>query len=438
MVKYIFILSFCTFCVSTSCAQDSKEPTQLAEQAKELSTKFLAKKEYGTAKILLINAFNHEPTNVSHLKALYDFHRQYENEDQKAKVELIKLVENALYVLKPNDVLIALDLLKQLVEQVHSPIERTQYNFGSSATLSERARSLLRFKVSTSDKVEQELVEHLNELERFLNLDLEGMLADDLLQRVNIYRELIHKQVRLLGLAKELKRYTRLLERTELTDLAKEQARAMMLSNAINMIYSEDLEAIPKEVRVVVTQAITQARTIEKKREEKKSRQEYEKVKKRYDLYLKKYQQTKSGYQKMIDEGYQFLDQLRPSLLKVKSEKYLNFTKDLLSYTQEIIQGTVKKQQKAYNSWAADICLYALKEMARRKSPIDPFTDDDAIYVFKKSKIASIDVRFISPEVSNIYHQILRKLIDDELPADKAIKLQKDLMKSTKKDLSAF
>lgn len=411
-----------------------------AKQASIMARQFLAKGDYSTAKILLINAFNQDPRNLKSIQALYNFHKEHESHDQQAKLELTKLIENALYILKPNDVLIALDLLKTLTVK-KSEMDQLLIEKDNKAELNQKAEVLIAFQLAEKGKapnkveVEQELNDQLSAVEQFLENHDHGVINEVLLQKLIQQRRLIQKQLRLLSLVKEVSKYTKLIESVQQGETQKEQARVMMLSNAINMIYSEDLSTLPKAIGNIVDKAITQARAVQEGRLEKQSRRAYETAKKIYDNYRIKYNKTNSEFQKLIDEGYQVLEKIRPILLQVTSTDHVKFTKELLSYTQEMIQNLVKKQQKAYNLWAAHLCLYALNEIDRTNSP---FLDEDAIFIFNASDIKSIDVRYISPEVSNVYHQIVRKLIEVELPASKAIKLQKELMTANKKEMSEF
>jgi hypothetical protein len=425
-------LSICILlCMPTSYAQTPKEAKDLAQTAQTLSQEALKRKEWTTAKILLMNAYNRQPQNIGHLSSLYEFNRQYEHQDTQAITELIELMERALYLIAPQHVKIVL----QYIEQLETRRDQTLKPAVNSDNISDEVSKLTRLKIKSSASAYQEITFHLNELNTLLSQYGEGLSEE---QRLTLrdQQTRFSRYRRLLDLSKELTRYVSLLKKTANIDSPRAQARTQMISNTLNIIYSEDLESLPTSIKGMVDHVLISADHALKAHRKEIAMGHYATSVTIYNSFIKQYNKavkTNRMFQQVITQGTDTVESLRRLQVKMQDSSLLTQASTLIEQTHGFIRHALEAQRILYNRWAAERCLTALKLIDAEVS----LSDAEAIEIFNKSTLAQLDARHISPEVSSIYHHLVQVILK-ELPASKAIPLQRELMTSEKRRLDSF
>ncbi len=429
IVGSLALILSASFTISLSDAK-SPEPHHLnrAKTASDLATRAIKRGELEHAKILLMNAFNRDPSNLKYLKEIHAFNHRFESKDGRARAELIELTERALYLIAPEDVEAALVMLKNLKLQ--------QESSKTSSNITHRATLLARFQLSATQESDQEIFDQLEALESLLNDPLSGDLKKTLLVKLQSQRTQLTRYHRLLDLSQELQRYMRLLEKSSPSDSPRAQARSRMISNTLNIMYSEEIESLPQRAKVKLEAVMGDAERTLKAYIKQRSKRSYLQAAERYNTFIVTYNQTikeNKGYQAIVLQGSQLLEALRAIIIKIQNDTSYRQTKDLINQVQRYIQHALEAQSTLYNRWSAERCLQARQLINKEVS----LSDAEAITIFYESDLAKIDARYISPEVSSIYHQLIQEILT-ELPASKAIELQRDLMTSKKRRLDSF
>jgi hypothetical protein len=425
-------LSICMLlCMRVAYAQTPKDTERLAQNAQTLSQEALKRKEWTTAKILLMNAYNRQPENIGYLSSLYEFNRQHEHHDTQAISELIELMERALYLIAPQHVMIVL----QYIEQLETRRDQTLKSTPNSHNISNQVKTLTRLKIKSSASAYQEITSYLNDLSEVLSHYPEG-LSENQRVKLNDQHTRLSRYRRLLDLSKELTRYVSLLRKTVVIESPRAQARTQMISNTLNIIYSEDLESLPISIKGMVNSVLISAEQTVKDHRTTIAQQHYATSVTIYNIFIKQYNtavKSNRMFQQVITKGTEVIESLRRLQMKMQDSSLLTQASKLIEQTHGFIRHALEAQRILYNRWAAERCLTALKLIDAEVS----LSDAEAISIFEKNTLAKLDARHLSPEVSSIYHHLVQVILK-ELPASKAIPLQRELMTAEKRRLDSF
>lgn len=153
---------------------------ELAQEALELSSQAKKGGEYDLAKVYILNAINHCPSDISYLKAYYDLIS--ENGTLEDYQRFLSLVDVVVYQIDPRDIAVALDM-RDAIEQKISTIETQEAEKTSIADKAELRYKLERLKsgdLSWNKIQTQNGHANLNLLSKRMEL-VQSMLADDVM-----------------------------------------------------------------------------------------------------------------------------------------------------------------------------------------------------------------------------------------------------------------
>ena len=418
-------------CASISNAQDLNDKRALAKSAHQLSKAAVERQEWTTAKVLLMNAFNRHPEKISYLSALYEFNRQYEPQDPQAMNELIELMERAQYLIAPQHI----HIVQQYIAALRKKNEQFQQTELNTPNLDHQVKLLTQIQLLSSSSVKLQINETLGQLNDLLSLYSDS-LNDQQKRSLHLQQNRLSRYSRLLNLSEELKRYVNLLKKTTLHESPRAKARILMISNTLNIMYGEDIEALPKGVKELVDHELNSAEAELQSYRKQIAEKHHQRAIKIYNHFIKQYNQAvdhHQGFQEVFKEGSKTVDALRGLQLKMQVPSLQVKVSELTRQTQDYVNYALEAQRIMYNRWAAKLCLTARTLLDEEVS----LSDDEAVSIFEESSLAQINVRYISPEVSSIYHQLIQEILA-ELPAKKAILIQRKLMLSEKRKLATF
>ena len=420
------MMFFYCFSVTSVSAHPPINTGEQIAAAQKLAETAINQGELQRAKILLVNAYNRDHTQVAQLRALHLFYRRHERGDHSALNELIQLTERALYLIEPRDVPDAVKLLKSAYKERDSKNDRSH--------LTQRVSELLR--VDTKALTSQELDPHIDSLESILRDPHLMSVPQESTSQIRERHTTLSHHRQLLNLSRELKRYTGLLQNTADLDSPRARARSGMISNTLNLIYSEDIEHAPREMKTFIEEQVNAGELAVKAYVKHYSQAYYQEAATLYNNFVSQYNeavQQNMNFQAVINRGSRQINTLREIAMKIHREVNRRQAYGLIERAQGYIQTALKLQSVAYNKWAAQRCLEVRLSLNNEVS----LSDAEAINIFRTGQLSAIEVRFISPEVSSIYHQLIQEILG-ELPASKAIEIQRELMIGQKRKLSSF
>ena len=402
-----------------------------AELAYQLAQDATHRGHIAKAKILLMNAMNKHPSHLPYLKALYQLQKNHEPENLSAITELISLFELSLYQLDPQDIDSALSDLEALNQSRDALL--TQRASPQRARLDLSLAELLKLELKSHKNADDLISAKLRRLAEVFKMSTSlGLKENDRRQVKDQMRALNHLK-RLIGLSRELQRYVALLTKVSDYHAPRARARVQMITQTLNLIYSEDIEAVPHALREVVEARLTTAEAALAEARYQVSKAPYTEIITAYNRFVHAYNKAlerKAEAQGAITLGITALKVAQAHVAQLSDTNLLTKVKEYMEHTQTYLQTLQALQRDIYNKWAAGVCLTVREKLDQETS----LNDAEAVSIFYSSKIYAVDLRLISPEVGAVYHQVIRELIE-ELPSSQALGLQKSLMTGTKSRL---
>ena len=417
--------------ITQALARPQRHAESRAELAYQLAQESLKRGHTAKAKILLLNAMNKHPSHLPYLKALYQLQKTHEPKNLSAITELIELFELSLYQLDPQDVDSVLRDLEALNQSRDALL--TQQASPPRVGVDRPLEQLLKFDLKSHQNADDLISAQQRRLAEVLKNSASVALKEDERRRVKDQMRALNHLRRLMGLSRELQRYVALLKKVSDYQAPRARARVQMITQTLNLIYSEDIEELPHALRDVIEARLTTAEAALAEARYQVSKAPYTEIITAYNRFVHVYNKAierKVKAQEAIALGVTSLKVAQAHVAQLSDTDLLTKVKEYMEHSQTYLQTLQALQRDTYNKWAAGVCLTVRERLDQETS----LNDAEAVSIFYSSKIYAVDLRLISPEVGAVYHQVIRELLE-ELPSDQALGLQKSLMTGTKSRL---
>ncbi len=408
-----------------------------AEEALKIAKNHIDKKDYDVGRIYLINAINHTPYDLKYLTELVDLYRNHFKTNLTVTQETKSIIELSLFQLKPSNIENALEYLAEL-DGAMDHLTRVSSNDNDSkiidfdpeiefTTLKNQAmQSVLDIPGDTNI-----YLIGLNNLLTKIETQSTFGKFDSIVAKIKAEIALYTTVYDILIIKEKANNYLDLLSKDE--DYTSESAMARLLAakSAMSLVSDYDLSNVPEDLLVKINHDIpNNIQSIEKKIQQQKSIQYYEKAK---TILNESLPDNIGSSQSQINRIEKAIEDIAEFASNITDHDYIKNIQDIMRDIQQQMVVLKKKQYIEYQEWASRQISSTFYEIENIKL----FTDDDATRIFNNSYLDAIDLRLVSPEVSNAYYKVFQKIVG-ELPAELAFNCNRKVMTAQKKSYEDF
>ena len=403
-----------------------------ASEALEIAKKLIKSGNVEKGRIYIINAINHDPSNIRYISELLSLFRNHYKSDYDTIKEIKSIVELSLFQLNPNDVNKAIQYLSELDSAEKNIVESAPESSSKKINWNmefNKIKNIDLNAISTSPNKLDERYRKLNTILTSINNDE----ADhpDLTQAVIKEMEKTKKLYQLATIAENVKNYINLLNKEKNYAAQSASARLLAASSSMSLFWEHDLSQIPPKLSNLIQDDFPKKlKKIEEKIKEAKSRFYFEKANKILDDVSNI---EMGSYHQKIERSQNAIEKAINLMRKISFKDYQNQIRQKIKIVQDKITSYKRDQYIEYQKWASSVISNVFDNINAETV----FDDEDAIRIFNSCYLCNIDLRLCSPEVSQAYNKVFQK-ITGELPSDKAFRIYKTVMTSQKKRLEDF
>ncbi len=407
------------------------ENRAFAETAFELAREKIKDEKFDEARLYFLNAINHDPSNIKYVSELVALSKDKFVHDYQVLEQTNAVVELSLFQLAPHSIATAIEYQAEL-ELLQKDIAYADTSAVSPEEVLAKYTELVS-AVSLNDistNVE-ELEERYTSLEEILNLTDSTDQYQSLRQLITEELESVTGTHKVAEIAETANRYLDLLETEK--DYASQAASARFLaaSRAMSLFWEYDLSGLPATLATMVNTEIPSRITASQaKIQEAKSLPVYTEA-------IAKIQETlsdESGLnQEKIERYVATIESVVALLPDIIYSVHLSHLQGNLKILNDRIVAFKRQQYVDYQVWASEV----IEETTKTAKNEIHFSSDDAKRIFSQYKLASIDLRLLSPEASPIYQKILQKIIG-KLSGPDAFQIHRRTITADKKRLENF
>lgn len=403
-----------------------------ADEAISIANKLIQTNHIETARIYITNAINHDPTNIKYIDELMSIYRSYYRNDIDLLNEIKSILELSLFQLDSNYIDTAIKYLSEINSDEQKIISSSSKVSSNNIDWNLEFNKIVEVDyngISTDPKKIDDRYRKLNTI--LTNIQNNEIQYDNLITSVVAEMEKLKNLYQLATIATKVKNYIILLEAE--SDYASQSASARLLaaSSSMSLFWEHDIKQLPHKLKKLIQNKLpTRLKSIEQKIKKAKSKPYFEKANKVLTVALK----DESGrYQDIIERQQKAIESAIDLIHKILFEDYQQKIRQRIKALQDKITIERRAQYVAYQKWASDIISNVFDKINNELN----FTDDDAIYIFNHSYLHLIDLRLVSPEVSQAYNKVFQQIIG-ELPSEKALPIFRTVMIRQKKTLEEF
>ncbi|MDM8540124.1 hypothetical protein QUF90_03455 [Desulfococcaceae bacterium HSG9] len=402
-----------------------------ADDACAIAAKHIQSGDFEKGRIYLINAINHNPSEIEYISKLLVLFRDQYASNYNVLREIKSVVELSLFQLAPNKIETAIKYLTELDSAEQKLISSVPEVSGEKTDWLAEFNTLKELDLNEISTNVAKLEERLNILKTILsNIRNSETDYDQLTSSVMSEIKTVNNVYNLSIIGDKINNYIQLLYAE--TDYSSQAASARFLaaSSSMSLFWEYDLTLLPPKLsNLIQNDYPAKLENIEDKIKEAKSLPHFKKANK---TLVDASNDETGTYQNRIDRHQKAIEKAVNLMPKIVFKDFRDTLQNNFKILQDNITSYKRQQYIAYQKWASEVCSDVFDNVEK-----ECLFTDDAIRIFDSSELRNIDLRLASPEVSQAYNKVFQKIIG-ELPAKIAFEGHKIVMTSQKKTLEEF
>lgn len=406
-----------------------------ADEALALAEKAIEKGDVVRARMFLLNALNHDPSNSERMVSYYRFCKKHDASDVKSLEQLRNIIETAVYQVAPQEVEGVLKLYADVTHDIDGITAKVTANSAkeSEEKIRQSLESLTSGELSWDNIVKDEKPLQLKLLQRRVETCEELASADDN-EAHESELELTMRSAFVLRIMDVIEQTLNKAESSLDGDGSKLNEAGTQLQSARNhlaTIWGLDLLGLPSLITERVETITGKIKNLEASYNTKQSKLPCEQLDEivnriKYIDYKNKTDRINAISKDMM--------LAQKTLLKIFDSALRDQYEKKLVECNKILEKLLKDRVVAYNKWAVDQCKAAFDKW----NGVTVFTDDDAIKIGNEF-LLEIDTRHLLPATAEFYNDLLNgKILIGELSGEKRANLHIKLALTPKKRLEDF
>ena len=398
---------------------------QMAKNASEMAQKALENNDPETARIYLLNAVNHAPYEPEYLIILSDLAQKHYAANPEVISQIKSVAELALFQLPPDKISQHMNMMQEL-DKLYA------------ASISTGSEEIVDWKEEFTILKQQDMnqlgsdpealpdrIEKLNQILSNLQEDeISGDIRKELEYSTNLYTISLTIQ--------KVENYLQLLESEKDYGSHTASARLLSVSSAMSVFWEHDISRLPPSFSDKIEDQLPQRiGKIEENINRAKSEPHYNSA---MEVLSDAISYNSGNYQSKIQYITGAVEKAMGFAPSIQDHEFAKKFKDEMSRVHNRLTELKKYQYIDYQKWAAGLCADAFRQWKTETM----FSDEDAKRIFRQCDLAKIDLSLVSPEVNNVYQQVIQKFAGELKSEESFNNIQMPLMLAEKKKYEDF